>query len=304
VPSVTLLPSARVPLPATIALSWSQSPGGGSCIDRPGLVHKLEATVGQRRVVQAEPADTAIHGTVGPSADGQGWLAVIDARHGDGSVFQRRLSVGGYDCRELDEAIVLVVALMVDSAETQAPPLAVPTRPQGSSVSVGAEAAVAFGMLPGTAFGFGLTSDVRIVPLWPIELWTDLFPTSQTLRSGGAGARFGAWTAGLGLCPLDLVRPGWGLSGCLGATAGEILSSGVGLDVSVSHTRAYAQAELRVGARLRLAGPLFAAADVGAGVPLARDTYTYTQSSGGIDDVFRTAAVVPFGHLAVEVRGP
>src|ERR1700677_1025112 len=87
VPSVTLLPSARVPLPATIALSWSQSPGGGACIDRPGLVHRLEATVGQRRVVQAEPADTAIHGTVGPSADGQGWLAVIDARHGDGSVF-------------------------------------------------------------------------------------------------------------------------------------------------------------------------------------------------------------------------
>jgi hypothetical protein len=292
-----------VPVPATIALSWSQIPGGGACIDRPGLVRKLEATVGQRRVVQGEPADTAIHGTVGPTPDGGGWLAVIEARHGDGAVFERRLSVAGFDCRELDEAIVLVVALMVDSAETKAPPMAVPSRPPASSVSVGVDGVFAVGMLPNASVGLGLTSDVRIASLWPVDLWTDLWPTSQTLRNG-AGARFGAWTAGIALCPLDLARPDWGLYGCAGATGGEILSSGVGLDVSVSHTRGYAQVELRMGARLRLQGPLFAAVDVGAGVPMARDSYSYTQGSGAVDDVFRTAAVVPFGHLAVEVRGP
>jgi hypothetical protein len=291
-----------VPVPATIALSWSQAPGGGACIDRPGLVHKLEATVGARRILPADQADTAIHGTVGPTSDGRGWLAVIEARHGDGSAFERRLSIDGVDCRELDEAIVLVVALMVDSAQTQAP-LKVPSRPQASSVSVGVDGAFAVGMLPSAAVGIGLTSDVRMAPLWPVDLWTDLWPTSQTLR-GGAGARFGAWTAGIALCPLDVADRTWTFYGCAGATGGEILSSGIGLDVSYSHTRAYAQVELRVGTRVRLAGPLFAAIDVGAGVPVARDTYTYSQPGAGVEDVFRTAAVIPFGHLGVEVRGP
>jgi hypothetical protein len=301
--SAPLLPSRRVPASATIALSWSQAHGGGTCIDRPGLIQELEATVGAGRVLPPEQADTAIHGTVGPSPDGRGWLAVIDAQHADGSVFRRRLAVEGPDCRQLDEAIVLVVALMVDSAEAQSPALRLPSRPPPSSVAVGVDGAFAVGMLPKASLGFGITTDVRIVPLWPVDLWTDLWPTSQTLR-GGAGARFGAWTAGLGVCPLDLVGQAWALLGCLGATAGEILSSGVGLDVSASHTRAYAQFDLRVGTRLRIAGPLFAAVDLGAGVPLARDTYTYTQASGVVDDVFRTAAVIPFGHLAVEVRGP
>jgi hypothetical protein len=292
-----------VAVPATIALSWSQAPGGGACIDRPGLVRKLEATVGEWRTAPADQADTAIHGTVGPTPDGRGWLAVIDAHHADGSAFRRRLSLEALDCRELDEAIVLVVALMMDSAEPQPPPLKVPSRPQPSSVSVGVEGAFALGMLPRAAIGLGLTSDVRLAPLWPVDLWTDIWPTSQTLHNG-AGARFGAWTAGIGLCPLDLAGTAWAFYGCAGATGGEIVSSGLGLDISVSHTRAYLQIELRVGTRLRIAGPLFAAIDLGAGVPVARDTYTYTQASGAVDEVFRTAAVVPFGHLALEVRGP
>ena len=292
-----------MPAPATIALSWSQSPGGGACIDRPALVHKLEATVGERRVQPVEQADTAIHGTVGPTPDGRGWMAVIDARRGDGSAFQRRLSIDGLDCRELDEAIVLVVALMVDSAEGQAPPLKVASRPPASTVSVGVDAAFAVGLLPNPEVGVGLTSDIRIAGFWPVDVWTDLWPTLQTLRND-AGARFGAWTAGVGLCPLDVGGAAMAVYGCVGATGGEILSSGVGLDISVSHTRAYAQGELRVGTRLRVAGPLFAAIDLGAGVPIARDTYTYTQAGGAVDEVFRTAAVIPFGHLAVEVRGP
>jgi hypothetical protein len=292
-----------VPVPATIALTWTQAPGGSACIDRPGLVHKLEATVGGHRMRAVDQADTAIHGTVGPTPDGLGWLAVIEARHGEGPTFQRRLSTEGLDCHALDEAIIVVVALLVDSAESEAPPLKLPSRPQASSVSVGVGGAIAIGMLPGVAFGVGLASDIRIGSFWPVDLWTDLWPTSDTLR-GGAGARFGAWTAGLGLCPLDLAGPSWVLFACAGATGGEIISSGVGLDVSTSHTRGYAQGELRVGGRLRLAGPLFLAADLGAGVPLARDTYSYTQASGAPDEVFRTAPVVPFGHLAVEVRGP
>jgi hypothetical protein len=293
-----------VPVPATIALSWTQAPGGSACIDRPALVHRIDATVGGHRLRgPGDPAETAIRGTVGPASDARGWLAVIEARRPDGTAFQRRLEHEGMDCRDLDEAIVLVVALMMDSAESEAPALRVASRPRPSSVTVGAGGAFAIGMLPGAAVGFGLTSEVRIGRFWPLDLWTDLWPTTEALQSG-AGARFSAWTAGLGLCPLELGDASSSFLACAGATGGEIISSGVDLDVAVDHTRAYAQAEVRIGGRLRVAGPLFLAADLGLGVPLARDSYSYTQADGTVSEVFRTAPVVPLGHLALEVRGP
>jgi hypothetical protein len=267
-------------------------------------VRKIDTTVGGHRLRAAgDPAETAIRGTVGPAPDARGWLAVIEAHRSDGTTFQRRLEDEAMDCRELDEAIVLVVALMMDSAASEPPALRLPSRPRSSSVSVGAGGAVAIGMLPGAAFGFGLTSDLRIGRFWPIDLWTDMWPTTEVLQAG-AGARFAAWTAGLGLCPLDVGDASWSVSGCAGASAGEIISSGTGLDVPASHTRSYVQAEVLAGGRLRVIGPVFLAADLGLGVPLARDSYSYTQAGGAVSEVFRTAPVVPLGHLALEVRGP
>jgi hypothetical protein len=74
--------------------------------------------------------------------------------------------------RQLDEAIVLVVALMVDSTEPQRMPLRIPAPPDRPSVSIGLDLAIAVGMLPGAALGFGLASEIRIPPFWPVALWT------------------------------------------------------------------------------------------------------------------------------------
>jgi hypothetical protein len=292
-------------LPA-VELAWSQSPGGDRCLDRGSLVAKVEETVGHRVFVSGGPADTVIDGSIGPAPRGWGWVAVVEARRAGTTAFRRELALDGPDCHRLDEAIVLVVALMVDSAK-HAAPLAIPAAPESQAASIGADVAIALGMLPGAAAGFGLATDLKIPPLWPIALRTHAWPVSQAIE-GGSGGRLGAWTFGAGLCPLTLTaRSGkgdWGLYACVGATGGAIYSNGVGLDVTRDNTRPYLQVEVWTGLRLRIAGPLFAVVELEGAVPFAHDSYSYTQADGTVRDVFKTSPFIPLGHARVEVRVP
>ncbi len=288
-------------LPA-VELAWSQSPGGETCLDRDSLVAKVEETIGHLVFASGRPSETLIDGSIGRGPRGSGWLAVVEARRAGATAFRRELALDGPDCHRLDEAIVLVVALMVDSAR-QAAPLAIRAAPESQAVAIGADVAIALGMLPGAAVGIGLASDVKIPPLWPIALQTHAWPVSQAIQ-GGAGGRLGAWTFGAGLCPLTFASRNWGLYACAGATGGAIYSNGVDLDVSRSNTRPYLQADVWTGIRLRIAGPLFAVVELEGAVPFAHDSYSYAQADGTVRDVFKTSPFIPLGHARVEVRVP
>jgi hypothetical protein len=272
-------------------------------MDGSELARRVEGIIGRRAFVPAGQGSTIVVGTAGPAPGGRGWLAVVEARSAGTTPTRRELGVDSPDCRQLDEAIVLVVALMVDSTEPQVMPLRIPAPPERPSVSIGLDVAIAVGMLPGAALGFGLASEIRIPPFWPVTLWTHAWPVSVALqdRSGG---RLGAWTLGVGLCPLTLERSAWAVSGCLEASGGAVSSNGVGLDVSQSQTLGYTEAGARAGLRVRIAGPLFAAVDGGAAVPFVRYAYRFTQADGTIHDVFRTAAVILEGAARLEVRVP
>jgi hypothetical protein len=300
---------------AVVELQWIRAAGADSCIDRAELASRVEGTVGRGVLGHAAAggasasaaagagagAATLVRGEIGPDAAGGGWLAVVELKGDRAQRRELRLAAG--DCRAFDESLVLVVALMVDAASpaAHARPLALaPPRP-GATVSVGVEAALASGMLPGTAVGIGLASEVAVPPLWPVAVWFDAWPVSDVL-AGASGGRLGAWTAGLALCPRPWADAAWEVLVCGGGSAGAVQSDGVGLDVSSSHVRPYVQAEARAGARVRLAGPLFLRLEAGAGLPVARDAYTYTQADGSTREVFRTAVVVPLGHLALEIR--
>jgi hypothetical protein len=285
-----------------VELSWTQSAGAETCIDRPALVERVERTVGRRVFVEQGRGEATLQGRIGPRPHGEGWLVVLEERSAAEPPFRRELAIAASDCRRLDEAIVLVVALMVDSTQS-ATPLSIPAPPEPVAVALGPDFALAYGMLPGAAVGFGLASDFTVPPLWPIALSTHGWPVSQALQDG-AGGKLWAWTLGAALCPALAGASSWTLSGCVGITGGSIDSSGTGLDVARSTTRAYAQGELRVGLRFRIAGPFFGALEAGGAVPFARDTYTYTQADGGVQQVFQTEAVIPLGHARVEIRVP
>ena len=272
-------------------------------MDRAALVERVERTVGRHVFVPAGRGESTLVGHIGAGPQGQGWLAVVEARKDGETTFRRELAISGSDCRRLDEAIVLVVALMIDSTQGGGAPLAVPEPAEPIRVAIGPDVAFALGMLPGPAFGFGLSSEVNVAPVWPITLSTHGWPVSRAIQDG-SGGRLWAWTIGAALCPVAVSDRAWALFGCVGVTGGSIDSTGTQLDVARSATRAYFQAELRLGFRVRIAGPLFAATEAGAGVPFARDTYTFTQADGTTEPVFQTAAVIPVLHARLELRVP
>lgn len=276
--------------------------GAETCIDQPSLVDQVDRTLGRSAFVASGRGDSVLRGRIGPGPHRRGWLAVVEVRNESETTFRRELALSASDCRRLDEAIVLVVAMLVDSAKSEAP-LSIPEPPEPLGVGIGPDVMVAYGMIPGIATGFGLAADVKVPPVWPIALWTHGWPMSEAL-DGTSGGKLWAWTIGAAVCPLDVGENRWALYGCAGVTGGSIEAHGVNLDFSKSSTQTFFQGELRMGMRVRLAGPLFVALDVGGGVPFTRATYKYTQADGTQQTVFQTSAAIPFSRVRVEIRVP
>jgi hypothetical protein len=292
-----------VDTPAPVELVWTQeSPGAQACIDRAALASKVEQIVGRHVFAGEGRGQSVIRGEIGPWPGHSGWLAIVEARTASAVTLRRELTLDAHDCKQLDGPITLVVALMVDSSEKEAP-LALPAPAQPVTVGVGADTTVAYGLLPGAAVGFGLATDLYVPPLWPVMLSTHFWPLSQVVEEG-SGGRLGAWSGGGALCPLVWTRYAWSAYGCAGATGAVIESNGVGLDLEHSHTRPYLQADARAGLRLRIAGPLFLAVEAEGGFPFSRDSYSYVDSNGVEHKVFQTAPVVPSGHARLELRVP
>jgi hypothetical protein len=290
-------------LPA-VELVWSRGPGAEACIDAGELARRVEATLGRSvRVAAApssEPEVVRLGGQVAPL--GSGWLAVVEVRAA-GPALRREVALDVADCRQLDEDIVLVVALMADAAVPSTPRLTLALRPVTASVAIGPDMTVAVGMLPGLSVGFGLASDVAFPPYWHFAAWAHAWPTSEAL-DGGAGGRLAAWTFGLGPCLGHVGMERVAFFGCLGASGGVVYASGVGLAVPHSRSLPYVQGEVRAGLRVRLAGPAVVRVEAGLGLPIARNTYEFTDGAGAAHEVFRTAPLVPLGRLAVEFRAP
>jgi hypothetical protein len=280
------------------------------CIDRRTLADRVEATLGHS-VFETRPATerpegaVLVQGRAGPDAEGRGWMAVVEVRRVGTPLLRRELLVNAADCRQLDEAIVLVVALLVDAASPTRAPLIV-TSLAPTSVSIGPDLAVAVGMLPGLAAGIGLAGELRIGPLWPVAFWGHVWPGSEQLVQAGAasvGGSLQAYTFGVGIGP-TYSQTAWELFACAGGSVGEVTSIGEGLTHNNPNKQTYVQAELRGGIRLRLIGSFFTRLDVGAGIPLIQDHYVYQAADATHVPVFHASTLVPLAHLGLEIRAP
>ncbi len=297
--------------PPAVELAWSRGPGAEACIDGRELAAEVQATIGRPVLPVTSPmagggppslaeGSLQLEGRVEPL--GRGWMAVVEVR-AVGPALRREVSLDAPECRRFDEAHVLVVALLAEAAVPTAPRLTLPTPSPSVSVGIGPDFVVAAGMLPGVAVGFGLATEIALPPLWHLAAWAHAWPVSKALEDGSGGG-LSAWTFGAGPCigltgPLPLA-----LFGCVGASGGVVYASGEGLEVAHTNSRPYVQGEIRAGLRMRLAGPIFLRLEVGAGVPIGRDSYRFTASDGTLHAVFETAPVVGLGRLAVEFRAP
>jgi hypothetical protein len=291
----------------TVEVAWSREPGAEACIDAQELAERVGATLGRPVYWQALNAAghvAQLQGEVRPL--GSGWIAVVVAKTEGAAPLRREVALDAADCRQIDEALVLVVALMADAASPQAPRLRVPpptAATTGVSIAIGPDVAFAVGMLPGLVPGVGFQSDAAFQSIWHVAVWAHAWPISEALE-GGQGARLAAWTFGLGPCVGGSGRERVAAFACAGMSGGAVYTSGVGLDVPYTTARPYLQGELRAGIRLRAIGPLFARIEVGVAVPVARDWYTFAGPDGRAHEVFRTAPAIPIGGIGAEFRGP
>jgi hypothetical protein len=296
--------------PAAVELAWDPSSARQGCIDRDELASRVEATLGHRVFGErsAGAVGTVVRGYAVADPPGRGWIAVVEVRRGETAPLRRELRLKASDCHQLDDAIVLVVALMVDvsSGESSALPLDIGRAPHRVSVSVGPDLAVAGGMLPGVAVGIGLITHTEIRPLWPIAVWAHGWPMTKVLDSAtSAGGQMWALTFGVALCPWKLAVRRWDLFACAGGSGGTVSSGGVGpLSQTRSDTSAYVQAEADFDVRLRIMSPLSVRVGLGAAVPFTQNRYTFTQADKSERTVFQTSPVVPSGHVSVEIHGP
>jgi hypothetical protein len=302
-----------VDVPPAIELAWMRGQGAESCIDGVELSQRVQATIGRPvRAVStshdgeegAPEAVEVLDGSVVPLPSG-GWIAVVDVRGAQAASLRREVTLDAPDCRALDEAIVLVVALMADAPLPRPPALVVPLRRASVALAMGPDVAFASGMLPGVAPGVGLSIDVGFPRYWHLAAWAHAWPFDQALE-GTSGARLAAWTFGVGPCVGPTIHDRVTVFGCIGVSTGVVYASGVGLDLSQSGSTAYFQGEVRAGGRARLWGPLSLRLEGGLGVPTTRATYFFTNNGADAHEVtvFRTAAVVPLIRLGLEFWSP
>jgi hypothetical protein len=299
--------------PVAVELAWDPSSARQGCIDRDELATRVEATLGHRVFARlgADGVGATVQGYAAADPPGHGWIAVVEVQRKEAPPLRRELRLRAADCHQLDDAIVLVVALMVDvsGGGSSALPLDIGSTSHRVSVSVGPDLAIAVGMLPGAAIGIGLVTQMEIQPLWPIAVWAHGWPLNSAFdNSTGAKGQMWALTFGAAVCPWKFTANRWQLLACAGGSAGTISAQGLRpLSPANSDTEAYVQAEAEAAVRFRIASPISIRLGLGAAVPFTQNRYTYTLSPAGQSSpppVFQTWVVVPFGHVSVEIPSP
>ncbi len=258
-----------------VALRWTSASG---CIGDRELADAVTARLG--RADHPGRASIVIDGSIAPSETG--WTASIRTSDEHGAVLgQRDLHEPAANCREIDDKLVLVLALIIDPelfeepAQTPTPPTPPPRRARpvvtarapwrfGASV-VGL---VAAGMLPGVAVGTGLAATIEPSNAWPIEIAAILWPYDRAIAAPG-GVKMLELTGGVAICP-HLVGT---LSACVGAQAGEVRARGYGYDRNQLQHELVADGTLMLRLERRFAPGLGARLDAGVWVPISRPKF-------------------------------
>ena len=95
------------------SLNWVRVPGAGSCICPGELARRVEARLGREVFFSSAVADVAVEGHIGPRRK-KGWIAILVISDSDGKILgSRTLETEEADCRSLDEALALVIAVSI-----------------------------------------------------------------------------------------------------------------------------------------------------------------------------------------------
>ncbi|WP_437479392.1 hypothetical protein WME75_33415 [Sorangium sp. So ce1014] len=260
------------------------------------------------------------------------------------AIGSREIEADQVDCRAIDDQLELVIALLVDpdaslvlpraagspaaSAGGGAPgagtavrpaPLppaakaaaalpACPPAPAAPSASWRVRGAVeavgGLGLVPGPAsVGVGVRAHA-MPPRGPgFELGGVLW-ASPDVRAAPGSPAFSLAYGRLSVCPIEIVRGGTALSGCVGAMLGSLRVEGPAVPRRFRHERLVFDLSLDTRVRRRFVGPLFGAVGLGIAVPTVRDVYFYTDAAGARHDIFQMSPVSAILDLGLGLEVP
>jgi hypothetical protein len=277
--------AARAELPPAretkeFRLVWSSS---ASCEARSFLAELRHRTTLLREARADEHAITLIVETFRAPSGVRGKLSV---RKPDGELTVRE--VPGSTCREVDSAMALIAALMVDPlafgvGHASGQRHAASTAPEPNSVAREADfglrieqrltgqTAVAPGFTWGQAVGAMLTHETsRFRP--SLGLSARVARDTTSIAQGSAELDFAA--AQLTLCPLG-VRPdvSWDFRACAALQLGRLRGTGFDTPAPATQSVLWASAAFELQARYQLLGPLWMGAEGMLNFPFSRESF-------------------------------
>lgn len=313
-------PPAPRAAPRTSSLSWTRLDGADACIGTRDLAVKVEEILKRPAIVSPSESDRSIEGRVEKTGD-RFTATIIDASASGEEKGRRVLTSKGADCRELDEPMALVIALMIDPDA-----LAAPRDPPGGPdpkvqpdpkvvVIEKTKTVVVPKVIPPPLHDYriegylGAVTSVGVTPLsggfiagaFLDPSFFGAFEVNGVVTTSGndvtstISARFWKFEGAAYFCPLAAIAPDRGGSIfqgalCAGGQAGFVSASGEGL------TDASTELEplVNVAARGRLGAWFYpVSVTIGAtlGVPLLRETYAYDGASGAPSTFFESAPI-------------
>jgi len=288
-------------------LVWSSSAGCGSA--RTFLAELAGRTALLRPARDDERAITLIVDLFRAEGGVRGQLTL---RKRDGELTVREVpgkdEVPSQDCLEVESAMALIAALMVDplAGSSEPPNVEGPETPLPSSESASvaaksawsfraeqrltARSAIAPGLTWGPALGVVLTREASA--LHPSVGVSAL--TARATTSASQGSAELAWTAAqLALCPLGF-QPDtrWDLRACVSLQLGRLRGTGFATGDPASKAIVWSSAGLELQARYQLLGPLWLGFDGGLILPFSRESF-YLEGGPTLHQVPATA--ISFG---------
>jgi hypothetical protein len=301
---------------AHFSLNWSRVRGAETCISAPDLARAVEVRLGRHVFVAPAETEVALEGYVGPGTDDGLFHAVVSLSDSTGGhAGTRELTSPTEHCRDLDAALVLAIALLIDpnasfdAPRAPAPPSAPPApavpepapakapapapayseRPARFAVAAGPE--IAFGTLPSTSVGAFARGYWKPSGFWLTSAGIHFLPDSTEAVDERTRVAFSAFSVEADLCPLSGWQSRFFFSLCGGVNAGVLNVNGNGREGLIVHHRLLLDAAARAGVSVAVSSTVGITLGSALEVALRRDSFVYLSQDDAHRPLFEPAVV-------------
>ena len=284
----------------SVRLEWTAP---AECIDGVTLSAAVSGQLGRPAFAPDLDAELVARGRVEKSGSGRHRAEIALATRGGESLGVRALESDNNDCRSLDEALAVTLAIVLNVHRADVPALARAAPPPAPRwrPRVGAGAGVVFGLLPEPGIeaivSAGLMRGGRLEPGVDFA-WA---------RAGDAAAAEGriqvqAATARLAIAPVLFGGPRVDLRGRLSAGAGPMWARASGFAQVFSQTRLVVDGRIGLQVGLRVAGPLWIQIGGEVGWVPIRPVFAVRNADGSVETLFEPHAVMATAGVGLALR--